>query len=277
MFASCHVVAGANITGGDLTSANAAFASLDAAGAIAPSPIPGVIRTFRAEEIARIARHNNITLPLPIAEICFERATGTLTAEMLLPVLHAALSEAAPNAQIQILDFSRTGVPVGTLIFTRSGLSESGLWRGHVAYDQSRSAAIWVKARVTVERTWVEVSQPMPAGAVADTSQLALRTGPRFPFGPAPLDSIDSAAGSKLLRALHPGEPIFAAMLTKPHAIESGETVHVTVVAGAAHLEFDAVAQTSAHIGEHVLIRNPENSRVFQATAEDKGKVTVTR
>jgi flagella basal body P-ring formation protein FlgA len=276
-FAACHVIAGANITGADLASANAAFVTLDPSTAVATAPTPGVMRTFHAEEIARIARLNSIALASPIVEFCFERATETLTIEKLLPVLRAALTESAPDAQIEILDYSRTGVPIGTLIFNRSGLSESGLWRGHVAYDQARSAPIWVKTRVTVERSWIEASQPIQAGAIVDASQLVLRTGPRFPFGLPLLDSIDRTAGSKLLRAMRPGEAIFATMLTKPHDIERGDTVHVSVAAGAAHIEFDAVAQTSAHIGEHVLIKNPENSRVFQATAEDKGKATVTK
>ncbi len=275
-FAACHVTAGPNITGGDLASVNSAFATLDPTAAIAAAPTPGVMRTLHAEEIARIARLNNITLAAPIAEFCFERPTETLSPEKLLPILRAALADFAPGAQVEILDFSHTGVPIGTLIFNRSGLSESGLWRGHVAYDQARSAPIWVKARVTVERTWIEASQPMSAGAIVDAAQLVLRTGPRFPFGPAPLDSIDVVMGSKLLRAIRPGDTIFASMLTKPHDIERGDTVHVTVAAGGAHLEFDAIAQSSARIGEHLLIKNPENSALFQATAEDKGKVTVT-
>jgi flagella basal body P-ring formation protein FlgA len=277
VFAACHVVAGLNITGADLASVNASFSGLNPSAIIAPTPMPGVMRTFHAEEIARIARQNNIALTPPFEESCFERAKETLTPEKLMPVLHAALAEAAPDARIEILDFSHTGVPIGTLIFNRSGLSESGLWRGHVAYDQAKSAPIWVKARVTVERTRVEASQAIQAGAIIQAAQLALRTGPRFPFGPAPLDSIDHATGSKLLRTLRIGDAIFASMLAKPHDIERGDTVRVSVAAGAAHLEFDAVAQSSAHIGEHVLIKNPENSRLFQATAEDKGKVTVTK
>jgi flagella basal body P-ring formation protein FlgA len=276
VFAACHVVAGPSITGADLASVSASFAGLNPAAIIAPTPMPGVMRTFHAEEIARIARQNNIALT-PFEEFCFGRATETLTPEKLMPVLHAALAEAAPDARIEILDFSHTGVPIGTLSFNRSGLSESGLWRGHVAYDQAKSAPIWVRARVTIEHTWIEASQAIQSGATIQAPQLAMRTGPRFPFGPAPLDSIDHATGSKLLRTLRPGEAIFPSMLAKPHDIERGDTVHVSVAAGAAHLEFDAVAQSSAHIGEHVLIKNPENSRVFQATAEDKGKATVTK
>lgn len=276
-FAACHVVAGPNITGDDLASVNASFAGLNASSIIAPAPTPGVLRTFHADEIGRIARQNNIALTPPITEFCFERETETLTPEKLTPVLHAALAEVAPGAQIEILDFLRTGVPMGTLIFNRSGLSESGLWRGHVAYDQARSAPIWAKVRVTVERSWIEASQALQAGATIQAAQLSLRTGPRFPFGPMPLDSIDRALGSKLLRTIRPGEAIFASMIAKPHDIERGDTVHVSVAAGAAHLEFDAVAQSSAHSGEHVLIKNPENSRVFQATAAGQGKATVTK
>ena len=71
--------------------------------------------------------------------------------------------------------------------------------------------------------------------------------------------------------------PVFATMLTKPHDVEHGDTVHVMVAIGEARLEFEAVAQSAARVGEHVLIKNPENGKLFQALVEDKGKVAVTK
>src|ERR1700685_3084947 len=94
-FAACHVAAGPNITGGDLASVNAAFATLDPSSVIAPAPTPGVTRTFHAEEILRIAQQNGIALTPPVTDFCFERPTETLSPEKLLPILPAALADFA--------------------------------------------------------------------------------------------------------------------------------------------------------------------------------------
>ena len=134
-----------------------------------------------------------------------------------------------------------------------------------------------MKARVTVERSWIEAATPISSGASIDSAQLVIRTGPRFPFSPMPIDSIDSAANHKAARAIRAGEPIFASMLTQPREVEVGDTVHVNVACGGALLEFDAVAQSSAHAGEWVLVKNPENARLFQARVDSKGKVSVIK
>ncbi len=277
---ACHIVEGNRILAGDLTAANPAFGTLDSKLAIVAAPAPGVSRVFRPEEIARLARLNGITLPSPVAEFCFERATEQLTPEALMPVLRAALP--LDGTQIEILDFSRFGIPHGTLSFSRTGLSSAGssstnLWRGHVTYDQSRTAPVWVRVRITAQQTWVEAAELIPSGKLIESSQIVLRKGPRFPFGPAPLDAIDLAAAHKSLRAIRQGEPIFASMLTKPCEVERGDVVRVEVSSGGAHLEFDAVAQSAAHAGESVTVKSPENGAHFQARVEAKGRVSVTR
>jgi flagella basal body P-ring formation protein FlgA len=123
----------------------------------------------------------------------------------------------------------------------------------------------------------VEAAAPIPPGRLIEASQIALRKGPRFPFGPAPLDAIDLATAHKPLRAIRQGEPIFASMLTKPCEVERGDLVRVDVSSGRAHLEFHGVAQSAAHAGESVMVKNPENGGYFQARVEAKGKVSVTR
>lgn len=276
---ACHLVDSSKILGRDFALADPAFASLDPSLAITTAPIPGVTRTFHAEEIARIARSNNINIAPPIAlainEMCFERATESLTEEKLLPALHSAL--ALDDARIEILDFSRSPVPRGTIAFSKSGLSAAGMWRGHVTYDDSRTVAIWARVRVTVERTWIEAAQPIAAGTLIDSSELVVKSGPRFPFETLPIASVDLIAARKAVRSIRAGEPIFAPMLMLPRDIERGDTVRVSVSSGGALLEFDGVAQAPARIGESVLIKNPESNRYFQARVQDKGKVSITK
>ncbi len=222
---ACNVVEGPRILGRDLASANPYFAALDPTLMVSGSPLPGVQRILHADELVRMARQNSIAPPTPTSEICFERAIEPLTEETLLPVLRNALG--IDGAEISILDFSRYGVPRGTLEFTRAGLSADGLWRGHVAYDENRGFAVWVKVRVSTNQTWVEAAEPLVSAKPIHTAQLILRKAARSPLGPEPIASIEAADGHLPIRAIKAGEPIFASMLLAPHEVERGDTVSV--------------------------------------------------
>ena len=71
------------------------------------------------------------------------------------------------------------------------------------------------------------------------------------------------------------------ALKQEPAALEPdvvrGEQVSVVVTSGAALLRFQADAASSGRRGDSVLIRNPENGKLFQARGDGKGKVTVQR
>src|ERR1700683_914341 len=118
---ACQRIVGDHILGRDLAAASPLFSAIDPEVVVGSAPLPGVERVLRAEELLRLAQHNNITLSGPAPEVCFERVTEPLTAEKLLPVLRQALD--IEGVQIEILDLSRYSVPDGTLPFTRAGLS----------------------------------------------------------------------------------------------------------------------------------------------------------
>ncbi len=59
--------------------------------------------------------------------------------------------------------------------------------------------------------------------------------------------------------------------------VTRGESVAVEVQSGAARLTFDAKAESSGKPGDTVLLRNPENGRLFQARVVGKGKALVQR
>jgi flagella basal body P-ring formation protein FlgA len=273
---ACHAVESEHITGRDLASASPTFAALDPDLEIAATPLPGVPRLFHSAELTRLADTHGITAAsAPIAEVCFERAVEPLTADQLLPVLRGAL--AIDDARIVIEDFSRAGVPKGTLEFTRAGLSPAGLWRGQLVYAEARSVPVWVRVQISVDRAWVEAAEPLPAGKPIVRTQLIARKGPRFPFGPSPLDSIDLAAGREPIRAIKPGEPIFASLLISPREVGRGDQIHVVVLSGETRIEFQAEAETSGRLGELVMVRNPDNGRHFQARVEGKDEVLIKR
>jgi len=272
---ACHVAGDERITGKDLAAADPAFSALDPNVVIGPTPMAGVPRVVHAEELVKIARQNNLDAPGPFREVCFERATELLTAEKLLPVLRSAA--AMDGIEIAVLDYSRFAIPQGPLEFTRAGLTPAGLWRGRVLYAEARSVPIWAKVRVTAESTWIEPAQTLVAGKPIEPAQLVVRKGPRFPFGPAPLDSVDLVVGREPVRTLQPGAPIFAALLQAPHEVERGDRVGVEAWSGAALIAFEATAESSGHVGDSIAIRNPANGRSFQARVDGKGKVSVKK
>jgi flagella basal body P-ring formation protein FlgA len=276
---ACQAVETGLILGKDLAAASALFSAIEAESVIGTTPMPGVQRIFHAEELLQVARRSDIVLPAPVPELCFERATEPLTAERLLPVLRSALD--LDGATIAILDFSRFGVPrgslAGSLQFTRAGLSAAGLWRGRVVYDENRSMPVWVKARITTEQVWIEAAEPLAPSKPLNPAQLRVARGPRFPFGPAPLASIDLAAGRAPLRSIKAGEPIFASMLVSPREVERGDNVDVEVSSGSAYLSFEAISQSAGRAGELILVRNPESGRYFRARVEGKDKVSVIK
>jgi flagella basal body P-ring formation protein FlgA len=272
---ACQVIAGDRILGKDVASASPLFAMLDPRLEVGSSPLAGVGRVMHAEELVKLAKQNGISLDAPVSAICFERATEPLTVETLLPKLQKAL--AIDNAKIEILDFSRSGVPRGTFDFPRSSLMPNGLWRGRLLYGENLSMPVWVKTRITVDRTWVEAAETLPAGKVIVASQLNLRTGPRFPFDNALPESIGLVAGRRPVRTLLAGSPIAGAMLTIAHDVERGDTVAVEVKVGGAILDFEAIAESSGRAGESILMKNPGNGRSFQAVIQAKGHVVVEK
>jgi len=272
---ACQVVDGDHILGKDVAAASPLFAALDPRIEVGSAPLAGAERVLRPEEIVHLARQNGIALDGPAGAICFARVTEPLTAEKLLPELQKALG--LDNASIEILDFSRFGVPRGTFEFPKSSLMPNGLWRGRVLYGENHSMPVWVKARITVERTWVEAAEPLVVGKAIEASQLNVRTGPRFPFDPAFIESMNVLAGRRPVRTLAAGTPITPGMLTIAHDVERGDRVEVEVKVGAAILDFEATAESSGRAGESIMVKNPENGRTFQAKIQDKGHVLVER
>ena len=59
--------------------------------------------------------------------------------------------------------------------------------------------------------------------------------------------------------------------------LERGERVAVEVSSGAAVLTFQAEAASAGRTGDSVVVKNPENGRLFSAKVQSKGKVVVQR
>jgi flagella basal body P-ring formation protein FlgA len=72
-------------------------------------------------------------------------------------------------------------------------------------------------------------------------------------------------------------KPVRTVVRIAPPDIQRGDKVAVRVISGDVLLTFEAEAASAAHIGESVIVLNPENGRRFVARVEDKGKVVVKK
>ena len=143
---ACQIVEGERIRAADLAAASPGFAALPAGTDLGPAPSVGARRTFQPQELLRLANLHGVNAAGSPAPMCFERASQTLTREKLLPLLKQAL--ARDEVGIEVANFSRSPLPVGTLEFRLEGLTPAGLWRGQVKYGEARSAPTWVRVRL---------------------------------------------------------------------------------------------------------------------------------
>lgn len=79
------------------------------------------------------------------------------------------------------------------------------------------------------------------------------------------------------LRADDPPRPVRAVPRVPPPDVKRGDKVAVTVTSGGVVLTFEAEMESTGHIGESVIVLNPENGKRFVARVEDKGKVAVKK
>jgi flagella basal body P-ring formation protein FlgA len=74
-----------------------------------------------------------------------------------------------------------------------------------------------------------------------------------------------------------PKKPVRAVVRVGPPDVQRGDKVAVKVMSGSVLLTFEAEAMSSAHIGESVIVLNPESGRRFVARVDDKEKVVIKK
>jgi hypothetical protein len=94
--------------------------------------------------------------------------------------------------------------------------------------------------------------------------------------------SPDSAVAVESVCFVRTASSVAAAVTTRKPALAEpdvlrGEHVAVVVTSGAALLRFQADAESSGRRGDNILVRNPDNGKLFQARVEGKGKVMIQR
>jgi flagella basal body P-ring formation protein FlgA len=238
-----------------------------------------VRRVFHAAELGRLISRQGVAAG-EMPDICVERPTIPLGADMLQAVLAAAVDN--PAAHIEILDWSRYPVPRGDFEFPRAGVfaeragpEATVLWKGFVKYGERGRFSIWVRARIQVPAPQVTAREKLPANRPIQPGQLQLATALLSPFGPQPARTLADVAGCTPRREIPAGSPVFVNEVEAPPEIHSGDAVTVLVTSGRARLVLDGIAGADGRRGDLIPVRNPANGRTFPARVEGAGQVAI--
>lgn len=280
LHAACIQVSGDRILARDLSSAIPEFGSVDPAQVVGYAPGPGAQRTISLGELGRLAKRFGVSVDLiKVGAPCFEQITSGIGAEEFQSAVTAALQTSGAHAEV--LDFSRSPLPVGKLDFSMNGAAHPPagtpdapfMWRGRLMSESGRSFPVWAKVKVTAEATVVIALEPLSKGQTIKPEQVELRAVKVSPFTSGLFSELGQAAGRKLKRDIAAGQPIPAAALEEVKEVLAGDTVHVDAISGQADISFDAKAQASGRKGDTVLILNPANGRTFRAIVIEKNRV----
>jgi flagella basal body P-ring formation protein FlgA len=283
----------------DLAASTTLFQSLDPDAVIGYSPFPGIQRVLSGRDLLVVARHYGLTIPVgqAVPSLCIERVVRPLSMEEVRGALLTALdSPTHPKVSLEVLDFSNKPVPPGRLVFEIAGLNRPPgnnpqtpvVWLGRLIYGEQRSLSVWARVRISVERDVLVAKETIPKGVPIKADEITRVVLPQFPWpepslasasGPPSSDSLSGSfpgiIGKIARRAIPAGQRIAPEALDSPKDVIRGETVHVRVVAGAATILLDSVAQSSGSKGESILLHNPSSGKNFRAVIEDRSQVVV--
>lgn len=269
----CNAVTGDKIFGRDLKNAYSSFGDVADDAVIAFAPQPGAQRILTSRDLMRAG------IQATGPDVCFERRAYALSPSQLEPVLKAALDR--PNASLEILDYARSALPTGKLEFLVTGLprpykpDDPVLWRGRLRLDEVRTLPVWVRVRITEPGVWVESAGVLSPGQPITATQLQLREGRRFPFGPPVSTALEELVGLRPRRSIPAGQPITRSMFEEPPLISRNEVVEVEVLSGPVSLRFDGRADANGRAGDSILVLDPAKNKRFKARVAGKGKVII--
>lgn len=272
----CHAVAGDRITAGDLAATFPAFAAVAPEKVIGYAPEPGEHRVFEPADLLRIAANNGLELH-NATSVCFERALMPLDAASMRGALEAALNR--PDAEIEVLEFSKFFVPPGKIVFPLEALparaaDHVALWNGYVEAN-GRRFPIWARARITVLQSRVIAAAPLRAGQTITIGDVREEETRDFPTRVEPLKSAADCVNQLARRFMTAGTPITAADLIQPNDVDRGDTVSVVVRSGGAVLTLPAEAELSGRTGQVITFRNSASGKTFRAQITGKDKASL--
>ena len=276
----CIQVGGDRIRAGDVARVAPPFRKISPETMLGYAPAPGLQRVFTAAQLNRMLRQHGVTGEIA-GRVCFERMAERLNEERLLAVLRKALEE--PEAELELVDYSRQPVPEGTLVFRLAGLripvganTETPLlWRGTLEYGERHSLPVWAKVRIRIKREEMVATRDLAPGNPIGLTDVEIRVVESLPREEPAIQKAADVVGSMPRRRISAGESLRDSLLIWPNDVNRGEVVHVEVTNGATRLQFEAKAASGGHRGDRIQVVNPTNGKRFSAVVEGKGEVVV--
>ena len=276
--AACIPIENDRITAGNLALGVPELQSVKPDTAFGYAPQPGAVRLISAGEIRRFAAAQGVTMA-EAAEVCVEYPVRPLDPAELVRAMKLAL---AGEVRIELVDYSRIGVPRGTIVFERAGLllpadtaAEPLHWRGHVEYGLKRRAMIWARVRATETRTEIVAGRDLRPGESIAEGDIRLDTREVPISRRASVGSAAAAVGMLPRRSIPTGTAIRAEWLQAPEVVRRGDQVPLVVVSASAVLRLHARAESSARAGQRVTLTNPDNGKRFEAVIDRNGEGLV--
>jgi flagella basal body P-ring formation protein FlgA len=279
----CHVVTADVIRMRDLAAIDPAFAVVDPDSQVSYSPLPGAINILTAAQISRLAK----TYSLDAGEyrtMCFQRAMRELDQHELLAFLDRAL--AIPAAQIDLRDYSRYPVPVGDLVFPRSGLAlklspanDPLLWKGYVVYGSGRHFPIWARVMIRVRLKRVIAIDNLVTSRPVRGDQVRIETLDGVPDALAPAQSLNDVIGKLLLQPVHRGSTVSLDDISTALTVHRGDKVDVDFRSPGMRLRFVAASEMDGRYGDRIRLRNLQSNNIFEAevTGKDQARVVLNK
>lgn len=267
----CVIVAGDRIVLGDLAPVLPATAVDDAERIVGFSPRPGVRRTLQFREWAGGARGPLAGEP---EEICVERVARTLTRDELTAALEAAFAGAGSGITIDVQEFPRGAVPVGTLVFPDASLraarpdSQSGLVQlaGYVEFGSAPGRPlrfpVWVRARIESDTVQTKLTCPLAAGDEITSACVEEKPARAYPFAQtgSPL-GLSALAGRTARRRLTPGTILREAMLYQRQDVKPRQEINLVVRCGQARLRLRGTSEGGGAAGDWITVRLADSNR----------------
>lgn len=276
---SCRVVTDDIIRMRDLAAAEPAFAAVDPDLQVGYSPLPGAIHIFTPAQISRLAKTYSLGED-QYRSVCFQRAMRELDQNELLEIMDRALGIA--EARIDLLDFSRCPVPIGDLVFPRSGLalklspgSDPLVWKGYAVYGSGRHFPVWARVTIHVQLNRVIAIDNLVTGAPVRADQVRIEKLDGVPDALAPAQSLDEVVGKLLLRPVHRGATVSLDDISTALTVHRGDKVDVDFESPGMRLRFVAAAEMDGRYGDRIRLRNLQSNNIFEAEVSGKDQARV--
>lgn len=284
--ADCVAVAGESVHASDIAARLPAFAGLDPDTVLLAAPVAGGRRVLTPADIARLMARAGIAASVgaaPGGPVCLVREAHLLTGEEILASMRNALPA---DAEVELVEFSRYGVPRGSMHFDRNGITaaprsalvhQPALWRGVIKSERGRTTPIWARVRLFQNAEVLVVKRDLAPGAVIEPQDLALERQ-RIPgLAGHRGEQAGQFEGRTPRRLIRSGERITLALTVPAPEVRLGQQVQVEVRQGGVRLALAARAESAGRTGGRVWLRASSNGKRFPARVTGPGQVEIER